>query len=283
MRLQLAAAALLAASSVVPTSALADTRDKTGFTLGHRVLAPAGYRAYCQADESGCGATAATPAPAPVVVQADVGDVWRSAFAQVRAERAFPTGSVTPIRVGGVDWRLRVRPQVIAPVESAPKPVAAPVSAEPERLTLTSRSRRMLQTVNQDVNGRIRPERDEDVGDGRDVWGARLDADGRLYGDCEDYVLAKREALLEAGVPASALSIAVGRNRQGGSHAVLVVATDQGELVMDNLSYWVRPMARSPYRWVMMQAYGEPNNWRAVTTADNAGPAPRRAVRVARR
>ena len=81
----------------------------------------------------------------------------------------------------------------------------------------------------------------EDIG--ADVWNA--DADG---GDCEDYALAKRRALVSAGLPASALRFVLVRTPSGESHVVLVVATNAGELALDNLTDEIRPLSETGYK-----------------------------------
>ncbi len=67
----------------------------------------------------------------------------------------------------------------------------------------------------------------------------------------EDYVLAKRRALIQAGISPSALRIAYVKTRGGEGHAILVVKTDRGEFVLDNLNGKVRlaePVSGLPYR-----------------------------------
>ncbi len=54
----------------------------------------------------------------------------------------------------------------------------------------------LIEKVNRQVNRRIAPVRNEVI----DVWSVNV-----ARGDCEEYVLAKRKALIAAGVPASAL------------------------------------------------------------------------------
>lgn len=110
---------------------------------------------------------------------------------------------------------------------------------------------RTLRQVNAQVNRAIRP-----ANDGRaDVW----NASGRS-GDCEDYVLAKRRALLQAGLPPSALRIAYVKTRGGEGHAILVVKTSSGDLVLDNLDGSVRPLSRSGYRLLSISG-ADPLNW----------------------
>ena len=109
----------------------------------------------------------------------------------------------------------------------------------------------MLKRVNAHVNSSIRPKSD---GKG-DVWNASATS-----GDCEDYVLAKRRALIQNGFPASALRIAYVKTNQGEGHAILVVKTSNGDLVLDNLNRSVRPLSQSGYRIVSMSG-ADPRVW----------------------
>jgi predicted transglutaminase-like cysteine proteinase len=66
-----------------------------------------------------------------------------------------------------------------------------------------------------------------------------------------------------AGVLAPALPVAVnnGDQTRGETHAVLLVTTDRGELVLDNLSSWVKPWQDVRYQWIERQAPGQPLTW----------------------
>jgi predicted transglutaminase-like cysteine proteinase len=103
---------------------------------------------------------------------------------------------------------------------------------------------RLLDRVNLAVNRQITPRADR----GADTWS--LDAKA---GDCEDYVLAKRQQLIAAGLPANALRIAYVKTRRGEGHAVLVVVAGSEHYVLDNLTSAIRPLARTGYRLVSMQ------------------------------
>ena len=61
-----------------------------------------------------------------------------------------------------------------------------------------------------------------------------------------------------------ALTIAIVRTRQGEGHAVLLVATDQGEYVLDNLSPWAMPWRQVGYQWLKRQAPGQPLTWVSI-------------------
>ena len=109
----------------------------------------------------------------------------------------------------------------------------------------------LLKRVNSQVNASIKPRNDS----GADVWSASASA-----GDCEDYVLAKRRALIRAGMSASALRIAYVKTRGGVGHAILVVKTTKGDFVLDNLNRSVRPLSQSGYRIISMSG-ADPMSW----------------------
>lgn len=108
-----------------------------------------------------------------------------------------------------------------------------------------------LQRVNGRVNRAIRPREDGSV----DVWTVNATS-----GDCEDYALTKRRQLISAGIPASSLRIAFVKTRGGQEHAILVVNTDQGKLVLDNLTGVIKPLSQTRYRIIATQTTN-PKKW----------------------
>jgi len=108
-----------------------------------------------------------------------------------------------------------------------------------------------LKRVNSHVNRSIKPRNDS----GADVWSASASS-----GDCEDYVLAKRAALVKAGVPASSLRIAYVKTKRGEGHAILVVKTNGKDLVLDNLTATIRPLSQTGYRIISMSG-ANPRQW----------------------
>lgn len=116
-----------------------------------------------------------------------------------------------------------------------------------------------LQRVNVSVNRSIEPMSDQKAHGRREVWLASTRA-----GDCEDYVLAKRNKLLRRGFKPGHLRIAVGRSR-GEVHAVLVVRTRQGDLVLDNNTDEVLPVNRSRMRFAKLQSATDSAKWVRVT------------------
>lgn len=84
--------------------------------------------------------------------------------------------------------------------------------------------------INSDINARVAYLRDEVQFGVPDLWRAAV-----TRGDCEDYALAKFNALVAAGVEATRLRLACVYTENGGYHAVLVVTDDDGnDWVLDN-------------------------------------------------
>lgn len=109
----------------------------------------------------------------------------------------------------------------------------------------------LIHKVNASVNRSIAPRSDGAV----DRWSV-----GASSGDCEDYVLTKRRALIKAGVAPSSLRIAYVKTSWGEGHAILVVKTSKGDYVLDNLNGKVRPISQSGYRMVSMSG-ADPRKW----------------------
>lgn len=121
---------------------------------------------------------------------------------------------------------------------------------------LTAAAWRELQRIDAEVDRDIIPMRDPLASGSRDLWSL-----APASGDCEDYALTKRHRLLEAGWPAAALLVAVVRDELRGPHAVLVVRTDRGDMILDNLSARIVPWHKLPYRWIKRQSAHNPKLW----------------------
>ncbi len=126
------------------------------------------------------------------------------------------------------------------------------------KVTVDDRIATILVSVNNRVNNAIVYKSDVEQYGVANRW--TLDAAGG-YGDCKDYALAKREALRTAGLPESALRIAIVRTTSDELHAVLTVDTDRGVLVMDSLTPEIRPWSDTSYRWLIRQAPDSPLHW----------------------
>lgn len=108
----------------------------------------------------------------------------------------------------------------------------------------------LINEVNERVNRAIKPQYDEG-----DVWSLNP-----TFGDCEDYALSKRQALIAKGVPAGALRVSIVLTERNERHAVLIVRTNIGDLVMDNRRSSVRARQKTGYQFVKM-ATENPLKW----------------------
>ena len=136
----------------------------------------------------------------------------------------------------------------------------------PEAIVISKRTRKLLDTINDTVNRRIRPVSDLDHHGTLERWS--YPDDGK--GDCEDYVLEKRRQLIAAGLPRQALLITVVRDLKGDGHSVLTVVTDKGDLVLDNQEPEVMPWAETGYRFVKRQSAEHPDRWVSLGGIDTA-------------
>jgi predicted transglutaminase-like cysteine proteinase len=144
-------------------------------------------------------------------------------------------------------------------------------SDDVQRAAMTAALWSQLNRINDKVNRQIVRRADIQTYGVLDRWATPLAAGDNL-GDCEDYVLEKRRALIAAGLPASALSIAVATTSWGESHAVLLVATDQGDYVLDSLTPWILPWRKASLTWRERQVAGAPFRWAMVNTSLTVAP-----------
>ncbi len=124
-------------------------------------------------------------------------------------------------------------------------------------LSHTEELEHMLTAVNRDVNSAITPDRSK----------AARRANWSLFparGDCNDFAISKRHRLLAAGLPPSALRLAVVQARHQALHLVLLIITSDSELVLDNLSDEVRSLGETRYPVLKVQSAADPQIWVAA-------------------
>jgi predicted transglutaminase-like cysteine proteinase len=149
-------------------------------------------------------------------------------------------------------------------------PTSAP-AADYTRIDLDSDVMATLKAVNNRVNRTLIADTDARVYNVNDYWDAPALTRG-ARGDCEDFALSKRRLLIEQGIPAAALSLAIVRTRFNEDHAVLVVSTKQGDFVLDNLAYKIRPWQKTRYYWVSRQAPGDDLGWVSLAPTPDSTP-----------
>ena len=77
------------------------------------------------------------------------------------------------------------------------------------------------------------------------------------FGDCEDYALSKRNALLNAGWSKDKLGLCVCYTASNEGHCVLWVDTDKGSFILDNNYAFPMKPSELPYKWESMLCNGE--------------------------
>ncbi len=162
------------------------------------------------------------------------------------------TGASAYQPIDGVTARLDVA--VLAPTGLIKFCGHNPAECRPSSVssvTATSDLLALIDRVNRQVNRQITPRASSN-----EVWSV-----GARYGDCDDYVMTKRAQLIRSGVPAGALRIAA--TRAGGvGHAILIVKTNRGDYVLDNLHPSVRLLGETRYR-ILGISTNNPMRWTA--------------------
>jgi predicted transglutaminase-like cysteine proteinase len=131
-------------------------------------------------------------------------------------------------------------------------PSARVIDVEP----LTQAGWEMLVSINDHVNGSIAPETDKNLYNVAEYW-----TYPNGIGDCEDYALEKRRQLIAGGWDPSTLLMTVVRQRNGEGHAVLMVRTDRGDLVLDNQDGRVLVWNDTPYQFIKRQSQTNAGKW----------------------
>lgn len=129
-----------------------------------------------------------------------------------------------------------------------------------------------LETVNIEINQRIKPVEDIVRYNRREYWTMPLSLSGGVGGDCEDYALEKRHALVACGWSARHLRLAVVNSDWTGPHTVLVAVTDRGDFVLDNLTDRVKPWRNTPYEWRKRQSGEAELAWVAIEDGPQTPP-----------
>lgn len=131
-------------------------------------------------------------------------------------------------------------------------------------LTVDDDLQDLIERVNREVNRAMVWRSDRDLYALDEYWAIPLTAGMGREGDCEDFALEKRLALIEAGLPAHALALAQVYSPRTGMHAVLLVRTRSGDLVLDNETPWILPWNETGYRWLSVQSGPSLLDWSRV-------------------
>ncbi|GGE00983.1 hypothetical protein GCM10011390_19790 [Aureimonas endophytica] len=125
----------------------------------------------------------------------------------------------------------------------------------------TPQALQTIRAINGEVNRAIRAVNDP-PGPLGDVWTL-----APKKGDCDDYAVTKRHRLIAAGIPVAALRLVVARTRSGEGHAVVLVRTNDGDLVLDNRTSKIRPWGETDLTLMKLQSGEDPRRWVAPDQA----------------
>jgi predicted transglutaminase-like cysteine proteinase len=210
---------------------------------GRRTDAPPGMLSYCLRVPAEC----TPPTPADDAESIRLAEEWTMKMAPRARARAMRAQRVS----------LTTEPTPAASTYTAD---AAPPPAT--TVAMTDELRVQLRDVNARVNRAITSSSDIKAYGVVEYWATPLSSGlANPQGDCEDYVLEKRKALLAEGLPARALSIAVAMTPSNILHVVLLVSTDRGELVLDSLTPWIVSWDNTGYRWIKREKDGAALDW----------------------
>ena len=255
--------------------------------VGTRALPPAAYVEFCQSRPADCELSG--PNIQRVLAQRpfpsrQANGPWEEAFAQAKisqAQRRQATAVDIVLSDAGLAGREDANgPAMALSAASAASDASAGPAATPQAAPLAwgGKSIQLVESINRFVNQTILPATDLAIYGVADFWSEPITENqlaggpsAKVYGDCEDYVLEKRRRLVAAGVAPENLSIAIALNNRGALHAVLLVRTDAGEMVLDNLSYWIVTWDRAPYHWLERQVLGRADDWRHIVLQDEGG------------
>lgn len=167
-----------------------------------------------------------------------------AAFEQGHAAFAS-TGNQASIPVGHADFCNRM------PHECQPNMGAV------ERVSLSQGMWDDLQEINNHYNTAIIPVSDQDLYGVAEFWTYPVNG----YGDCEDIALAKRAALIERGWNPSVLLMTIVMQEDGEGHAILMVRTDRGDMILDNQEGLIKTWTDTPYTFLKRQSQAHAGQW----------------------
>lgn len=213
-----------------------------------RVFAAIAALAWVGAVQANDNSASLTPKDRSAAQASSTTQMARLPVAPLGSDKLFaPIGARTSVPIGWVEFCQR---------EQGAQDCRAPrLSAEQARMT--DRRWRELQRINRAVNAEIEPVSDLQNYAIEEFWAYPDNS----RGDCEDYVLLKRQRLIAAGFPRQSLLITVVRETNGEGHAVLMVRTDEGDFILDNKRDDIRSWSMTGYRMIKRQSQEDPNVW----------------------
>jgi predicted transglutaminase-like cysteine proteinase len=122
--------------------------------------------------------------------------------------------------------------------------------SEPKQIVLTEAIWKTLLAVNAKVNRDIKHVQDLEHWGVPDHWD--MAEDGK--GDTEEYVNVKKSRLVKAGLPRRSMLTTVVLLNDNSGHAILMVRTDKGDLILDNIINDVLIWSKTGYKYVKRES-----------------------------
>jgi len=157
-------------------------------------------------------------------------------------------------------------PGVASYCAQPPAPAAQPFwdafcdgDATPTTVALTPERWSELEAIQAEVDGSV-------TYVASDAWDPLSSA-----GDCKTYAARTTLALLQHGWPQGAIRVATafvndGSAQNGASHALVLVDTDKGTIVLDSRQAGPRPWESLSYIWLSAEVPGGHGSWSLLTT-----------------
>lgn len=134
---------------------------------------------------------------------------------------------------------------------------------------MSARKWKILRQTNRYYNNTVHLQTDQQTRGQHDYWSfpvSRTNQAGttKYYGDCEDYVIAKRHELIQQGFDPANLSITMvkRRKRKVENHVVLTIRTTKGDFILDDVNGRIRLWHdAAEYLFLSMQSTANPMRW----------------------
>lgn len=265
--------------------------------LGASTFAPSGFLDFCFRSPEACEVSPGRAEAENAVTRQIGGQATRAVLLQtlagprdsnalIRTALAMQISGSAPTPTVDLDYQALSSqaapdaPQAVSPPDELVLTMAQALASPPRRNPspgqlpqLASAQWKQVKAINAQVNRAIYRSTDLQTYGREEVWALPLQS-GVTYGDCEDYALEKRRALLEAGFDHKNLNIAVVTTWAGERHAVLLVRAAEGEFVLDNLTSRVLPWNKAGYDWDERQVDGGTFDWVVVSQPPSKHSAP---------
>lgn len=212
----------------------------TRIPLGPPMTPPGGLMVYCEGAQY--AACAAQPRGFLVTMEAQDTDLATGGQGDLVTVGSLDTAAEAPIHTRG----------------------------QPERVEITAEHLPQIVQVNRRINSAMDWHSDLEIYGVEEHWSLPLTQATGTAGDCEDFALEKRHALLDLGLPPAALALAIVYSEATGRHAVLIVRTTDGDYVLDNTTPWIMPWSATEYTWIQIQEGESLTEWRQVVTTKPA-------------